>query len=160
MKLMSDFLEKKLKNSKIKRYIPKGSALANYKPYIFSSNFIFISGQLPITTEGIKSPGKIKKNISLEEYKTVMHIATSNLLWNLSDCIKELKKKKMKIQCCNIKGYFNCEENFQEHSTLLNLTSDLIVKILGKDGKHSRVAIGVSSLPKNSSVEIEGIFSI
>ncbi len=160
MKLMNDFLEKKLNTHKIKRYISKNSALANYKPYILRNNLIFISGQLPITKEGIKSPGKIKKNINLGEYENIMHIATSNLLWNLNDCIKQFKKKIFKIQCCNIKGYFNCEDDFQEHSTLLDFTSDRIVKILGKDGTHSRVAIGVSSLPKNSSVEIEGIFSI
>ena len=160
MKLMNDFLEKRLKKSNIKRYITEDSALANYKPYILRDNFIFISGQLPITSEGIKSPGKIKKNISLDKYENIMHITTSNLLWNLNDCIKELKKKIVKIHCCNIKGYFNCEEDFQEHSNLLNFTSNLVVKILGNDGRHSRVAIGVSSLPKNSSVEIEGIFSI
>ncbi len=160
MRLMNDFLEKKLKASNIKRYIPENSALANYQPYIFSNNFIFISGQLPITNEGIESPGKIKKNINIEEYENIMHITTSNLLWNLNDCIKKLKKRILKLHCCNIKGYFNCEEDFQEHSGLLNFTSNLIVEILGNEGRHSRVAIGVSSLPKNSSVEIEGIFSI
>ena len=160
MKLMNDFLEKKLKTSNIERYMPEDSSLANYKPYILSNNFIFISGQLPITKDGIEFPGKIKKNISLGEYENVMYITTSNLLWNLNDCIKKLKKRILKIQCCNIKGYFNCEEEFQEHSSLLNFASNLIVEILGNEGRHSRVAIGVSSLPKNSSVEIEGIFSI
>ena len=72
---------------------------------------------------------------------------------------KEIKKKILKLHC-NIKGYFICEEDFQEHSSLLNFTSNLIVEILGNEGRHSRVAIGVSSLPKNSSVEIQGIFSI
>ena len=38
--------------------------------------------------------------------------------------------------------------------------SDIIVEVLGENGHHSRTAIGVSSLPLNSPVEIEGIFSI
>ena len=89
-----------------------------------------------------------------------MEITTSNLLWNLNDCIKDLKKKVNKIKCCSIKGYFNCDQEFDDHSSLLNFTSDYIIKVLGMNGRHSRVAIGVSSLPKNSPVEIEGIFSI
>jgi len=36
----------------------------------------------------------------------------------------------------------------------------MIVDVLGEKGQHSRSAIGVSSLPLNSPVEIEGIFSI
>ena len=130
MKLMNDFLEKKLKASNIKRYIPENLTLANYQPFIFSNNFIFISGQLPITNEGIKSPGKIKKNICIEEYENIMRITTSNLLWNLNDCIKKLKKIT-NVKCCSIKGYFNCDQEFEDHSSLLNFSSDFIIKVLG-----------------------------
>ena len=160
MKLMNDFFENKLNECNIKRYLPRNSSLANYLPFVLSNNFVFISGQLPITTNGIESPGKIKKKILLSEYRKVMEITTSNLLWNLNDCIKDSKKKIKNVKCCSIKGYFNCDQEFDDHSSLLNFTSDYIIKVLGINGKHSRVAIGVSSLPKNSPVEIEGIFSI
>ena len=59
-----------------------------------------------------------------------------------------------------IRDSFICDQEFDDHSSLLNFTSDYIIKVLGMNGRHSRVAIGVSSLPKNSPVEIEGIFSI
>ena len=157
---MNDFFENKLNECNIKRYLPKNNSLANYLPFLLSNNFIFISGQLPMTTIGIELPGKIKKEVVLSKYKKVMEITTSNLLWNLSDCIKDSKKKIIDVNCCSIKGYFNCDQEFEEHSALLNLTSDIIIKVLGSNGKHSRVAIGVSSLPKNSPVEVEGIFSI
>ena len=160
MKLMNDFFENKLNKCNIKRYLAKNSVLANYLPFKLSNNFIFISGQLPMTKMGIEFPGKIKKGIILDEYKNVMEITTSNLLWNVSDCIKSSKEKITNVQCCSIKGYFNCDQEFEDHSSLLNFSSDCIVKVLGTNGKHSRVAIGVSSLPKNSPVEIEGIFSI
>jgi len=157
---MNDFFEIKLNECNIKRYLPKNNSLANYLPFLLSNNFIFISGQLPMTKIGIEFPGKIKKNVVLSKYKKVMEITTSNLLWNLSDCIKDSKKKIIDVTCCSIKGYFNCDQEFEEHSALLNFSSDYIIKVLGSNGKHSRVAIGVSSLPKNSPVEIEGIFSI
>ena len=160
MKLMNDFLENKLNECKIKRHLPKNNSLANYLPFLLSNDFVFISGQLPMTTIGIESPGKIKKKVDLSNYKKVMEITTSNLLWNLNDCIQEFKKKIIEVKCCSIKGYFNCDQEFEDHSALLDFTSDCIIKILGPNGRHSRVAIGVSSLPKNSPVEIEGIFSI
>ena len=157
---MNDFFENKLNECNIKRYLPRNNSLANYLPFLLSNNFVFISGQLPMTTIGIESPGKIKIEEDLNKYKKAMEITTSNLLWNLNDCIKDSKKKITEVKCCSIKGYFNCDQGFEDHSALLNFTSDFIIKVLGTNGKHSRVAIGVSSLPKNSPVEIEGIFSI
>ena len=160
MKLMNDFFENKLNECNIKRYLPRNNSIANYLPFLLSNNFVFISGQLPMTKIGIESPGKIKKEIVLGEYKKVMEITTANLLWNLNDCIKASEKRITDVKCCSIKGYFNSEQEFEKHSALLDFASDCIIKVLGSNGRHSRVAIGVSSLPKNSPVEIEGIFSI
>jgi len=90
-----------------------------------------------------------------------MLITTSNLFWNLSAAIENEKKKIKAVKCLNIKGYLNCTENFTEHPKILNETSDLIIKILGKkNGEHSRTVVGVNSLPLNSPIEIDGIFSL
>jgi len=43
---------------------------------------------------------------------------------------------------------------------VINGASDMMVKIFGDQGKHSRFAIGVASLPRNAPVEVEGIFEI
>jgi enamine deaminase RidA (YjgF/YER057c/UK114 family) len=55
----------------------------------------------------------------------------------------------------------NCTETFKNHSVLFDLSSNLLIKVLGDaDGSHSRSVIGVNSLPKGSPVEIDGIFGI
>ncbi len=160
MKLMNDFLEKKLISLKVKRYLEKNKSIANYQPYVLSNQIIYISGQLPLTKIGIKCEGKIMEDFKINDLKNAIEITTSNLFWNLSDCLNEIDDKVDNVKCCSIKGYFNCEDKFRDHSKLLDFSSDLIVKVLGDLGKHSRVAIGVSSLPLNSPVEIEAIFSI
>ena len=157
---MNDFLETKLISLKIDRNLSKNKTLANYKPFILSHNFVFISGQLPLTNQGIRYTGKIKKDTNLTLLQSAVELTTSNLLWNLCDCVKENDTIIKKIKCCSLKGYLNCEDGFSDHPKILNFSSDLIVKVLGEDGYHSRVAIGVSSLPLNSLVEIEAIFSI
>ncbi len=157
---MNDYLKTKLNLLQIKRFLPKNKTLANYKPYILRQNLIFISGQLALTENGVENAGKIKEKYDINLLKNSIEIATSNLLWNLNDCIEDIDNDVSKLSCCNIKGYFNCDEDFKDHPSLLNLSSDIIVEVLGENGHHSRTAIGVSSLPLNSPVEIEGIFSI
>jgi enamine deaminase RidA (YjgF/YER057c/UK114 family) len=158
---MNDFLKKRLLSLKIKRHLTTNLSVANYQPFTFSNNFIFISGQLALTNLGIKYEGKIKKKFNMENVQNAIEIATSNVLWNLNDSIINNKREIKRIKCCNIKGYFNCVDNFSDHSSLLDFSSNLIVRVLGKEsGEHTRAALGVSSLPKNSPVEIEGIFSL
>jgi len=158
---MNDFLSKKLTISKIQRNIKPSAAMANYKPFVFFKDLIFISGQLPLISNEIKFSGKIDLDLNINEAKESITIATANLLWNLNDFVENQKNKIKCLKCVNIKGYINCTENFHDHSALFNEASNLIIKVFGKEsGEHSRSVIGVNSLPKNSPVEIDGIFSV
>jgi enamine deaminase RidA (YjgF/YER057c/UK114 family) len=43
---------------------------------------------------------------------------------------------------------------------VINAASDLLVNIFGEKGKHARAAVGVSSLPLDSTVELELIAEV
>jgi hypothetical protein len=43
---------------------------------------------------------------------------------------------------------------------VINGASDLFVEILGERGKHSRAAIGVSSLLEGAAVSFESVFEV
>ena len=155
---MSNFLSKKLLSLNLNRK-SKGMSLANYKPFIIYEKLIFISGQLPFEKNELKYTGKIDTDLSEEEAKESILLSTSNLLWNLNDAINGLEINR--IKCLNLRGYFNCTKNFKNHSLLFDISSNLLIKVLGEaDGSHSRSVIGVNSLPKESPVEIDGIFGI
>ena len=156
---MNNFLSKKLLSLNfLEEFIPKN--LGNYKPFVISGNLVFISGQLPIAQNEVFCTGKVGVDVDEIKAKESIKIATYNLLWNLSYALEDLSNVN-DIKCVNIKGYINCKDNFEDHSTLLNSASDTILEVLGKEnGMHTRSVIGVNSLPRNSPVEIEGIFSL
>ena len=54
----------------------------------------------------------------------------------------------------------NCLPDFDEHPIVINGCSDLLVEIFGDAGKHTRSAIGMTSLPFNIPVEIEIVVEI
>ena len=155
---MSNYLNKKLLELNLKRR-NEVTSLANYSPYQIFNNIIFISGQLPLEKNKLKYVGKLYQDIDLHDLQEAVSLATLNLLWILSDYLN--LNKEHKVKCINIKGYINCKENFEDHSLILNISSDLIIKVLGNEfGNHSRSVIGVNSLPKNSPIEIEATFGI
>ena len=152
-------IDQKLLSLGFHKQSPK--SLANYNPALLIQNHIYISGQLPIVNNKMKYKGKIGQTIKKNEAIESIEIATSNLLWNLYFVLNKNKLDFNKLITINIKGYLNTIDDFNDHSLLFNVASNLIVKILGKKkGMHTRSVIGVNSLPLNSPVEVEGIFFI
>jgi enamine deaminase RidA (YjgF/YER057c/UK114 family) len=143
--------------------IPKGrsSALGSYIPITSVENLIFISGQIPIDIESpindLKYKGKVGRDISIEQAQEAGKLCCLNALFYLKNMIEDLDKIKKIIK---ITGYVNCDENFTEHPKVINGASDFLIEVFGEKGKHTRVAIGVNSLPLGSPIEIDFIIQI
>ena len=120
---MSNFLAEKLNSLQIFKDSQQRS-LANYKPYVLFENLVFLSGHLPIKKNSLLQVGKVGENVDVTATKKSIQIATHNLLWTLSDAVDEIENIK-KIKCVNIKGYLNCKNNFEDHSTLFDAASEI-----------------------------------
>ena len=161
MSIVNSFFKENLINKGVNRYNLKPISVADYSPYKYFNNVLYISGQLPIVNGKLKYCGKIGKDINERDSEDSILICVSNILWNVCYFLENTNEKVAHIGCLNLKGYFNAINSYEEHSKLLDKASKLIVEVLGPElGKHSRLAIGCASLPKNSPVEIEAIFSI
>ena len=57
-------------------------------------------------------------------------------------------------------GMVNSTPLFENHPSVINGCSDLLCKIFGDKGVHTRSAIGVGSLPNGITVEIEAIVEV
>ena len=128
---------------------------------MISNGLIFISGQLPMKDNKIIYSGKIELELSIEDSKKAVLLSACNLLNVLCKSIEENELNESNIKVLNIKGYLNTKPSFKNHSILFNEASNIFIDVLGGNyGAHSRSVIGVNSLPLDSPVEIDGIFSI
>jgi enamine deaminase RidA (YjgF/YER057c/UK114 family) len=154
---MTNIIDNKLKELDIvldEATKPAGS----YVPYVISNNLVFISGQLPFINGSITIKGKVGSEVSEEDGIKMAEVCAKALLSQLkSACNGNLDKVKRVVK---LGGFVASDKNFIDHPKVINGASDLIVKIFGDKGKHSRFAVGVASLPLNTPVEIEGIFEI
>ena len=120
-------------------------------------NLVFISGQLPLNSEGKLIKGKVGKELNLEQWQEAAKFCALNLLAQLKKKCGSLDKVK---GCVKITGYVNSIDSFVDQPKIINGASDLISQILGDKGKHTRAAVSVNSLPLGAAVEIEGIFEV
>ena len=120
-------------------------------------NLVFISGQVSFDSNGKLIKGKIGKEINMEQGQEAAKFCALNLLAQLKKICGNLDKVK---GCVKITGYVNSIDSFIDQPKVINGASDLISKIFGDKGKHTRAAISANALPLGAAVEIEAIFEI
>ena len=134
------------------------SPAANYIPYTIVGNLVFISGQLPFKEGKIPVTGIVGENVSIENAIKMAEICSLCLITQLKEaCNNDLNKVRKVVK---LGGFVASSKNFSDQPQVINGASDLMVKVFGEKGKHSRFAVGVASLPRNAPVEVEGIFEI
>ncbi len=81
MNTKNSFFKKNLDEQNFKRYNAKSVSLANYSPFSFSENLLFISGQLPIVNGKLKYSGQIDSNFDALKISESVLISTTNIIW-------------------------------------------------------------------------------
>ncbi|QQT24633.1 NAD(P)H-dependent oxidoreductase [Sphingobacterium spiritivorum] len=129
----------------------------NYKPFVRSGNLVFIN-QVALKEGKIVHPGKIGVEIDEAQAKRATEVTMLNVLAVLNNAVDgDLNKV---VRCVQLTGIFNTKDGYSKHADLMNIASDLTVKVFGERGKHARATFGASSLPVNSAVEIQAVFEI
>ena len=150
-------IDKRLKELNIILENPSSPA-ANYIPYSIVGNLVFISGQLPFKKGSIPITGIVGEDVSIDNAIEMAELCALALISQLKEaCNGNLDNVKKVVK---LGGFVASSKDFGDQPKVINGASDMMVKIFGDQGKHSRFAIGVSSLPRNAPVEVEGIFEI
>ena len=131
---------------------PKVAKILNWK---IAGDLLFVSGQVPRIDNEISFIGKVGREYSLEEGQLA---ARTSALMVLA-CIKEALGDMDRVtEIVRIKGYINVDPDFTDVSAVLNGASELFIDVYGDQGRHSRTAVGVASMPFGVAIEVEGIF--
>ncbi|MDQ5830831.1 MAG: RidA family protein [Thermoproteota archaeon] len=146
-------IEEKLSSLGISLPIPPEPA-GSYLPVVLFGNLAFVAGQIPTEGKQVKFRGKVE---SVAMGQEAARLCTINALAQLKSSLGSLNGIKRVIK---VTGFVNCDPSFTDHAKVINGASDLLVAIFGEKGKHVRAAVGVTSLPLDSAVEIEFIVEV
>jgi enamine deaminase RidA (YjgF/YER057c/UK114 family) len=149
-------IEEKLRLLNITLPIPPKPA-GSYIPVVRTGNLIFVSGQIPVKDGKVEVHGKVPTDTSIEIAQQAARLCIINVLAQIKAELGTLDKISRIVR---VSGFVNSTQDFIEQPKIINAASDLLFEIFGDRGKHSRIAVGVSSLPLNSTVEIDMIAEI
>jgi len=132
--------------------------IANYVPYVVTGNLVVVSGQVPAIDGRIAITGKVSGSISLDQAREAARLCFINVLVHLkAACGGDLDRVRRVVR---LGGFVACPAEFTQQAVVMNGASDLAVAVFGEAGRHARTTIGVSSLPADAAVEVEGTFEI
>jgi len=131
--------------------------MANYVPFRWAGNLLFLSGQGPRKPDGSFEVGRLGKNATVEDGYRAARLTGLQLLAVAKSAIGELSRVEAVVK---LLGMVNAEPDFTDHPQVINGCSDLLVEALGEAGRHARSAVGMGSLPNGIMVEIEAILLV
>jgi len=148
-------IEQKIESLGIKLPTPPTPA-GSYVPAVRTGNLLYISGQIPMEDGKVVFTGKVSDE-NLETAQKSARMCAINLLAQIKKEVGDLDKVSKIVR---ISGFVNSVPGFSQHPKVINSASDLFFEIFGEKGKHSRIAVGVASLPLDSMTEIDAIVEV
>jgi enamine deaminase RidA (YjgF/YER057c/UK114 family) len=136
--------------------LPKPSIpSANYVPARRIGSLIFIAGQVPSWGQG-SLHRQVGRHDLAGARQGCSRLCAINVLAHVSAILDgDLERVASVIR---IGGFVNAVPTFGDHPAVVNGASDLMVSVFDDAGRHVRIAVGSSSLPRNVPVEIEAMF--
>jgi len=149
-------IDEKIKSLNIELPTPPKPAGA-YIPVVISDQTVYVSGQIPIEDGKVAYKGKVPTEQSLEQAQAAARICAINALAQLKSELGNLDRISKIVR---VSGFVNSSPDFTDQPKVINAASNLLYEIFGEKGQHSRIAVGVASLPLGSTVEIDMIVEI
>lgn len=132
------------------------SPMANYVRFKKAGDLVFLSGQGPRNPDGSIPNGKVGKEFTTEQ----AYEFAKNTGLGLLAAMKEAAGSLDKVEVLKLLGMVNGVPEYGDQPKVINGCSDLLVAVLGENGRHARSAVGMGSLPGNMPVEIEAIIKV
>ena len=115
-------------------------------------SLLYIAGQVSML-DGKRLTGRCPDEVSIEEAQIAARACGISLLAQI-EAAAGLANVEQVVQLI---AFVLSTPEFGDQPKVINAASDLLIEVLGEAGRHSRAALGASSLPFSCTVEIVAV---
>jgi enamine deaminase RidA (YjgF/YER057c/UK114 family) len=135
-----------------------GTPGANYVQTARVGSLLFVTGQLCQWNGERRFIGKLGRELNVAAGQEAARLCALNLIAHVRAALDG--NLDHVVRCVRLRGFVNCTPEFEGHSQVMNGASDLLVRVFGERGRHTRTAVGVNGLPYGVAVETEATFEV
>ena len=129
-----------------------------YKPVVIVGNMAYVSGHVSLKADGSIMTGRVGSEVNQDAGKLAAEAAGKAILATLRANLGSLDRIKRVVKTL---GMVNCTPEFTNHPEVINGCSELWARLWGQEhGVGARSAVGMGSLPRNATIEVEAIFEL
>jgi enamine deaminase RidA (YjgF/YER057c/UK114 family) len=136
---------------------PAAAPLASYVPVRISGGHAFVAGQVPLEDGRLLVWGRLGAGLSIEQGQAAARRCALQGLAALRDALGSLDRVRAIVK---LEVFVTSAPGFTDQPKVANGASDVLVEVFGDEGRHARVAVGVSELPLGAPVEVALIASV
>jgi enamine deaminase RidA (YjgF/YER057c/UK114 family) len=122
----------------------------HYESVICRGGQIFVSGQLPWQDGAIALTGLLGADLTTEQGVVAARLCALQGLAQLKHALGRIDGVELGV----VTVYVASAPTYREQPRVADGASELLTAALGPAGRHSRVAVGVASLPRSAAVEV------
>jgi enamine deaminase RidA (YjgF/YER057c/UK114 family) len=134
---------------------PVSGPLGAYVPAKRVGNLVYVAGQLPMKDGALIATGQVPSRRSVDEAIAAARQCAINALAAVQMLDGGVDQV---IGVARVGVFVNSDATFTDQPKVANGASELFMQVLGDAGKHARAAVGVNTLPRDASVEVEVVF--
>ena len=123
----------------------------NYLGCVVDGGLVHVGGHGPVNGENVIR-GKVGGDLSPEEGRQAARATALSILATLRAELGDLGRIARIVK---VFGMVNVAPGFNQTPAVIDGCSDLLVKVFGEAGRHTRSAVGLAALPFDIAVEIE-----
>ena len=112
---------------------------------------VHVAGQLPFKDGELLGTGIVGREVDVESARELARHAALNALAVAAQALGDLEA----VRIVQMLVFVASTPDLGLQSRVADAASDLLLEVLGDNGRHARTAIGVAGLPLNSPVEIQ-----
>jgi len=129
----------------------------NYVPLVRDGKHIYLSGQIPRVEDTVVVTGAAGAEASLAQAQLAAKVCAMRALALLKRAVGSLENVKSILR---VTVYVQSSPGFTQQSEVADAVSEVLFKVLGPAGAHTRTSVGVLQLPKNATVEVDLIATV
>jgi enamine deaminase RidA (YjgF/YER057c/UK114 family) len=129
--------------------------VASYVPWARHGDMLILSGQIPTQDGKVQFVGQAGRDQQLEAAQQAARLCAINAIAVGADAAGGVDNIANVLK---VVVYVASHEGFTDQHLVANGASELLKDVFGETGRHARAAVGVATLPLNSTVEIDVTF--
>lgn len=131
---------------------PPPPPAGTYTPVVHAERQAWVAGQIVTEAGAVVSPGLVDRDVRPELARDLARRASLQGVSALANALGSVDRVRRFLR---VTVYVASSPGFYRQHEVANGATEVLVQLWGEEGRPTRVAVGVASLPLNAPVEVE-----